>query len=536
KQTEILERMAVKAPDAICEVLKDIPANDKGYLRTCIKTGNPQLYIEMEKEFNESYHRAAAEQAVSRFDVSQDEALRYLLGEIEVSDILPCVAGWRDMHNLEYWHDRCRNIHDYKIFGEMQIYRRVLVLECLRLNHNYIDHYWIDTSQESTKKSGLCYDVRQVKQLLNLMDQEKVPPQYQVEYLGYTYDSAYGFKQSIQECIEVIASFHKDWHQEWKIASKSHFQLARVLAIRVMGMQWQEYKSELLSCASESSKQGRALIQEIYTAHPDWEADILVMLQSKRGAEREMAVTVLGSWGADQYQEPLLMALEAEKTKKIRMMIQDMPGTAALGENGQNTAEPTVEKRIQEILTGAWKRKLSWLPLDTFPIIHKNDGEEAPEEYPAAILISYADMKELGINKEAMQVAAELDSSELAAYIKELYNFWLSEGAQAKRKWVLYAVSIHGGETIMTDLYAQIQNWPKNGRGAMAAEAVKALALNPSPTALVLVDQISRKFKYYQVKSAAEQALDYAAEQLGITRDEMEDRIVPSLGFDEQME
>ncbi|MDE7416467.1 MAG: DUF4132 domain-containing protein [Lachnospiraceae bacterium] len=536
KQTEILERMAVKAPDVICEVLKDVSANDKGYLRTCIKTGNPQLYIEMEKEFNESYHRAAAEQAVSRFDVSHDEALRYLLGEIEVSDILPCVAGWRDMHNLEYWHDRCRNIHDYKIFGEMQIYRRVLVLECLRLNHDYIDHYWIDTRQESSEKSGLRYDVRQVKPLLNLLDKEKVPPRYQIEYLGYAYDSTYGLKQAIQECIEVIASFHKDWHQEWKIASESRFQLARVLAIRVMGMQWQEYKSELLSCASESSKQGRALIQEIYTAHPDWEADILVMLQSRRGAEREMAVTVLGSWGANQYQEPLLMALEAEKTKKIRTMIQDMLGTATLGENGQNTAESTVEKRIQEILTGAWKRKLSWLPLDTFPIIHKKDGEEASEEYPAAILISYADMKELGINKEAMQVAAELDSSELAAYIKELYNFWLSEGAQAKRKWVLYAVSIHGGETIMTDLYAQIQNWPKNGRGAMAAEAVKALALNPSPTALVLVDQISRKFKYYQVKSAAEQALDYAAEQLGITRDEMEDRIVPSLGFDEQME
>ena len=542
KQTEILERMAVKAPDAICEVLKDVSANDKAYLQECIKTGNPQLYIEMEKEFNERYHRAAAEQAVSRFDVSQDEALRYLLGEIEVSDILPCVAGWRDMHNLEYWHDRCRNIHDYKMFGEMQIYRRVLVLECLRLNHDYIDHYWIDTGQESTKKSGLCYDVRQVKQLLNLMDQEKVPPQYQVEYLGYTYDSTYGFEQSIQECIEVIASFHKDWHQEWKAASKSHFLPARILAIRVMGsMQYNEYKEELLSCASENSRQARDFVRAIFTEHSEWENDILTMLKSPRGAEREMAIEVLQNWGIDNYQTPLSLALKTEKTKKIRTMLQSVLNISSLNigsqnDDEQNAAEWTLEKLVQETLTGAWKRKLPWLPLDTFPKVHKKDQNEASDEYLAAILISYADMKTLGINKDAKRLAAELHTAELAAYMKEVYRCWFDDGAQAKRKWVLYAASIHGGETIVTELYTQIQDWAKNSRGAMAAETVKALALNPSPTALILVDQISRKFKYHQVKSAAAEALDYAAQQLGISRDEMEDKIVPNLGFDEHME
>ncbi len=112
----------------------------------------------------------------------------------------------------------------------------------------------------------------------------------------------------------------------------------------------------------------------------------------------------------------------------------------------------------------------------------------------------------------------------------------METGAEAKKKWVLYAASIHGGERIIPVLHTQIQEWPKASRGTMAAEAVKALALNGSPTALLLVDQISRKFKFRQVKAAAGDALSCAANQLGITKAELEDRIVPNLGFNEQME
>ena len=50
------------------------------------------------------------------------------------------------------------------------------------------------------------------------------------------------------------------------------------------------------------------------------------------------------------------------------------------------------------------------------------------------------------------------------------------------------------------------------------------------------VDQISRRFKYRPVKLAAAQALDNAAAQFEISKEELEDRIVPDLGFDDQME
>lgn len=85
-------------------------------------------------------------------------------------------------------------------------------------------------------------------------------------------------------------------------------------------------------------------------------------------------------------------------------------------------------------------------------------------------------------------------------------------------------------------LHEQIKEPPGKFRGALAVEAVKALALNGSSPALLLVDQIARKFKYRQVKKGAADALAGAAARLGISREELEDRIVPDLGFDERME
>lgn len=535
KQAGILERMAGKAPDAVCGVLKDVPADDKGYLRACIKTGNPQLYQAMEREFNENYHRAAAEQAVREYTVWQDEARRYLLGETEITDILSYAADWQKMDHYDDKR-RSQNIHDYMIYGETQIYRRALVLECLRRITYYFNTYWVDAKLDQTEKTQYYkrWDKRQVNSILKLLDQEKVPPQYQIDFLGAAYHYSAG--SDGEECRKEIAAYHTDWHQEWVQAAKSHFMEARSLAIQVMGIQWEAYRHELLSCASETSRETRELVFKILTAHQDFEQDLVNMLQSPRSEAREMAVSVLDSWGAEKYQEPLKMALGAEKTKKLRTMLQSILGEGSDKDSEPDGTEWSLEKIIQETLAGSWKRKLSWLPSDTLPKVHKRDGSEDSADILAAVLVSYADMKVLGINKEAQRLSAALNQTELECYIKEVYRFWLNDGAQAKRKWVLYAAAIHGGDTIVTELYTQIQDWPKNARGAIAAEAVKALALSPSQTALILVDQISRKFKYYQVKSAAAQALDYAAQQLGLTRDEMEDKIVPSLGFDEQME
>ena len=266
-------------------------------------------------------------------------------------------------------------------------------------------------------------------------------------------------------------------------------------------------------------------------------------LSSKKSQERELAVRVMKAWGAENYQEALKKALETEKSKGVReLLLTCVEGAQApAGENGVSglsagSGPAGGDALAAQILKGGKKRKVSWAFETPFSQVHRKDGSLAGEDYLAAVLVSYADMSAAGVSTEAKVLAGDLDERELHRYMAELFDKWLGSGAEAKKKWVLYAASIHGGEEIVPAFKKQIQEWPQHARGAMAAEAVKALALNGSAQALLLVDQISRKFKFRQVKAAAAQALDFAAASLGISREELEDKIVPTLGFGENME
>ena len=105
-----MEYIAKKAPETTCDVLMDLPVNEKGYLITYIKTGNPLFYEENKELFCGNYRKAAAKQAASIFNTSQNEAERYLLGEIQISDILFCVPSWRDANGRQ-WRTQCKDIY-----------------------------------------------------------------------------------------------------------------------------------------------------------------------------------------------------------------------------------------------------------------------------------------------------------------------------------------------------------------------------------------------------------------------------------------
>nr|WP_300680355.1 DUF4132 domain-containing protein [uncultured Acetatifactor sp.] len=544
REKEILMRMTAQAPDAVCQVIGKVPAEDYGYLLYQMKTGNPALYEKVGRELEADYRRISAEQDVKGLEPAGDRARDYLLGIIELEDILPYAEQWREKRS--YDSGRAARIHDYPEYGEMQLYRRALVLECLRQEDAYFKKYWVEEGlpelANSWQNSHKNEDRRQIEGMLRLLEGEGVPAQYQISYFAAMYEAGYSAKvfdadSASQICVNALKELRGGWHSEWEETAKSKSLPERVLAYRVMGERWEEYKESLLSAASESAKQGREFLRGIYTSHQELEGDILEMLKSPKGGMREMAVEVLKNWGVEKYKEQLEAALGLEKSKKIKTLIQGILNLGAeAGGNQADGSALTLEDKIKEILGGGRKRKLAWLEPEGIGTVHKTDGQEASEDYMAAVLLCYADMPVPGVNQEVRRLTDGLKPEELAAYMGLVFGRWMEDGAQAKRKWVLYAASIHGGEAIVPVLYHQIQEWPQHARGAMAAEAVKALALNGTSTALLLVDQTARKFKFRQVKAAAAEALDYAAEQLGISREELEDRIVPSLGFDARME
>lgn len=287
---------------------------------------------------------------------------------------------------------------------------------------------------------------------------------------------------------------------------------------------------------SDNSKEIRNRVIPVIAKNKENESDVLKMLKAKKGATRETALGVLELWGAENYNDILLEMVETEKVAKIVDKIQAMLATATSGvlTNGDNAISTSMI--VENLHKGGRNRKILWLFETPNSAVHFNNNAVADDRYLQAILLCYSNMVDFGISQEANVLAQDLKKAELENFALEIFMKWIQAGAESKKKWVIYFAGIHGGFNMIEVLQKYIKEWSENSRGAIASDAVMALALNGSSDALMAVDNIAHKFKHKQVKAAANKALQNAADALGITSDELGDRIVPNLGFDENME
>ena len=409
----------------------------------------------------------------------------------------------------------------------------------------------VQTEDADSGNGSKFYDKRQIKALLRIFEKEALPYWLRISALGGLCDSSLYDKKSKALFLEPCAVILKDWvdqdRENWdagmmKVLRESGIS-AQCLCLKILtqysGQDVEKFKEALFSCAETGADQIHKLLLDICREHQEWAENILALLTSKKLKTRTFAVLVLEEWNSAAYLEEVKAALGQEKNKKLAAQLQVLAEDlekAGTEENQPEQSKSEEERLAAEILKGDRKRKVEWVQGMAFPEVHGQDGTVVSQEYMLAILAAYADMETPGMNRDAGKLAELLNARELAAYVRSLYEGWLKAGAEAKKRWVLYAVSIHGGAEIVPVLYEQIKEWSEHSRGAIAADAVRALVLNGSSEALLLVDQMSRKFKFRQIRNAAGEALSNAASELGISREELEDSLVTDMGFDGQME
>ena len=298
----------------------------------------------------------------------------------------------------------------------------------------------------------------------------------------------------------------------------------RGVAVEASGRlaQEKEAKQTLLAALADSAKQIREQASRILMAHPEWTADYKELLKSKKTAVRLLAVEILGRIGE---KAPLEAALQTEKNAKVADAIRDALGA----ENA--AAVGSAEDLAANLLKGNKRKKLQWLLEQPLTGLRKADGTEAGVDVRDAILLSYCELGRIGRSDTAAELSNGLDAGDLQKLAAQVYDYWFAAGAQAKQKWVLPFAAVYGGTSMTQRLTKAIHDWPEQQRGAIACDAVMALALSSDPAALVIVDGLSRKFKFRQIKVAAAAALENAASELGISAEELADRIVPDLGF-----
>ncbi|TDC85100.1 DUF4132 domain-containing protein [Actinomadura sp. 7K507] len=124
------------------------------------------------------------------------------------------------------------------------------------------------------------------------------------------------------------------------------------------------------------------------------------------------------------------------------------------------------------------------------------------------------------------------DPASLAAFSWALFRAWQSHGMPARSNWAFTQLGLLGDDETARRLTLLLQDWPGEGGHARAVTGLDVLAALGTEAALVCLDQIAQRVRYKGLKTKAGERIEKIAERLGLTADQLADRLVPTLDLD----
>ncbi|HYO58609.1 WGR and DUF4132 domain-containing protein [Archangium sp.] len=131
------------------------------------------------------------------------------------------------------------------------------------------------------------------------------------------------------------------------------------------------------------------------------------------------------------------------------------------------------------------------------------------------------------------QVKAACDRASLARFAWGLFEAWMVAGAPSKEAWALHALGFLGDDECARKLAPLIRQWPGEAAHARAVMGLDVLAAIGTDVTLIYLNGIAEKVKFKGLQQKAQEKIAQIAEERGLTRDELADRLVPDLGLDE---
>ncbi|GIF69021.1 hypothetical protein Ais01nite_70560 [Asanoa ishikariensis] len=125
------------------------------------------------------------------------------------------------------------------------------------------------------------------------------------------------------------------------------------------------------------------------------------------------------------------------------------------------------------------------------------------------------------------------DRGSLAEFAWSLFKAWQAVGAPPKEAWPLHALRWIGDDETVRRLSPVIRAWPGEGGHTKALTGLDVLAEIGSDLALTHLHGIAQKAKFKGLKDRAGEKIAEVADGLGLTADQLADRLVPDLGLDD---
>jgi len=172
----------------------------------------------------------------------------------------------------------------------------------------------------------------------------------------------------------------------------------------------------------------------------------------------------------------------------------------------------------------------AWLDPTELPALDI-EGKTLSPEHLASLLAALAASIDA---PHALVTAIRARATEASrdAFVRKLFESWLGAGAPSKDKWAFVAMGHLGGDASALDLAPLVRAWPGESQHARAVIGLDVLKNIGTDVALMQLSGIAAKVKFQALKARAGEAMEAIAKSRKMTRDELEDRIVPDAGFD----
>ncbi|MFC7530035.1 DUF4132 domain-containing protein [Actinoplanes sp. GCM10030250] len=251
-----------------------------------------------------------------------------------------------------------------------------------------------------------------------------------------------------------------------------------------------------------------------------------------KAAARDLIPAAVGPVGAERRtaEQALRVLVAAGHTDVVRAAAVEYGAAAASAVEPLLSVDPAdaVPTRLPDL--PQWSEDAGSLT----PVLLRDRRHALPSEGVRHLCTMLA-LSRLGLPYPGLTAVREtLDSVALAEFGWSLFKSWESAGFPPKQSWVLEALALIGDDDTVRRLSPVVRAWPGAGGHARATIGLDVLYAIGSEMALIHLHAIARNVKFEALKDGADSRVRAVAAELGLTSDQLADRLVPDFGLDDR--